>query len=226
MSRKEPTPRDPDAPLRVWVVEDHRLLRESLAALVDEPTDLECTLAVGSCEAMQAALDRGERPDVVLMDLGLPGASGIEGVRRLQELVPSAVAVVLTIREDADTVFAAICAGAVGYLLKPSPPEKIVAAIRDAARGASPINPVIARKVLAAFARDRRAQAASPSPALTPRERDILELLVEGATLKAVAERLGTSFHTVDNQVRSIYEKMHVHSRALAVAKAIQEGLV
>lgn len=226
MSRSERPTRQGATPLRVWVVEDHRLLRDGLAALVAEQPDLACTLAVGSCEAMQAALERGERPDVVLMDLGLPGASGIDGVRRLQELAPRAAAVVLTIREEADTVFAALCAGAVGYLLKPSPPERIVAAVRDAARGASPINPVIARKVLAAFTRDRSRQSGRAEYALTPRELEILELLVEGETLKAVAARLGVSFHTVDNHVRSIYEKLHVHSRALAVAKAIEERLV
>lgn len=226
MRAEEPATAAGRANLSVWVVEDQRLLRESLAALIDGEPDLDCTLAVASCEAMQAALDRGERPDVALMDIGLPGASGIEGVRRLRELSPETHAVVLTIREENDTVFAAICSGAIGYLLKPSPPERILAAIRDAARGASPINPVIARKVLAAFARDEARRAAPSGYDLTPREAEILELLVEGRTLKAVAKRLEVSFHTIDNHVRSIYCKLHVNSRALAVAKAIQEGLV
>lgn len=217
---------DRHAPIAVWVVEDHRLLRESLASLIDEQPDLACALAVGSCEAMQAALDRGERPEVALMDLGLPGASGLEGVRRLRELAPRCATVVLTIRAESDLVFAAICAGAIGYLLKPSPPERIVEAIRAAAAGASPIHPAIARKVLAAFARDRRRQGEPESYALTARELEILALLVEGRTLKDVAGELGVSIHTVDNHVRSIYGKLQVDRRARAVAKAIEDGLV
>ncbi len=226
MSPVEPAPGAGRSPLSVWVIEDKRLLRGSLAALIDGEPDLDCTLAAASCEAMQAALDRGMRPDVVLMDIGLPGASGIEGVRRLRELSPATHVVILTIREENDTVFAAIASGAIGYLLKPSAPERILSAIRDAARGASPINPVIARKVLAAFAREKGRRSPPRDYELTPRETEILELLVDGRTLKSAASSLGVSFHTIDNHVRSIYYKLHVNSRALAVAKAIQEGLV
>ena len=160
------------------------------------------------------------------MDLGLPGLSGIEGVRHLRVRSPGSKVVILTIHEDDQKVFDAICAGAVGYLLKPSPPERIVEAIREVERGASPINASIARKVLDAFARGGMAPSVTPDYGLTPRETEILELLVEGLTMKAIADRLGVSYHTIDNHLRNIYCKLHVSSRTRAVAKAVQERLV
>jgi DNA-binding NarL/FixJ family response regulator len=213
----------------VWVVEDKAMLREGLAELLDAQPDMRCALAVGTCEDFLAALDAGDFPDVVLMDIGLPGRSGIEGVARIRSLAPAAKVIILTIHAEDEKVFQAICAGASGYLLKPSAPDRVVAAIREVERGAAPINAFIARRVLAMFA--RMAPPAGPDAAdadygLTPREREILQYLVDGWTLRQIAGELHLSFHTIDNHVRAVYRKLHVRSRSAAVAKALREDLV
>lgn len=207
------------------MVEDRGIVRRTLAELIDAQDDMRCGLAVASCEDFLAALEAGAAPDVVLMDIGLPGRSGIEGVRRASASSPVTRVVILTIHEEDEKVFDAICAGAAGYLLKPSPPQKVVEAIREVARGAAPINPYIAQKVLTMFSR------LTPPPAvadyrLSARETEILQLLVKGLTMTQVAERLELSYHTIDNHVRNIYGKLHVRTRSRAVAKAVREGLV
>ncbi len=212
--------------LTVWIVEDNRLLRENLAELVNEQPDLECPLAVESCEEFLAALDQGEVPDVVLMDLGLPGASGTEGLVRLHTISPATKAIVLTIHEEDEKVVEAICAGASGYLLKPSPPERIVDAIRQVRLGAAPINAFIANKVLAMFPRLVKPKPPEDEYGITARERQILQLLVDGLTMKQIAVELKLSYHTVGNHLRNIYHKLHVRSRTGAVAKALREELV
>jgi DNA-binding NarL/FixJ family response regulator len=216
-------------PLEVWLVEDSAMLRGALGELIDRQEDMRCALSVGDCEGFLAALDAGGVPDIVLMDIGLPGRSGIDGISRLHSQSPASKAIVLTIHAEDDKVFAAICAGASGYLLKPSPPERIVGAIREAARGAAPINAYIARKMLAMFARlAPKPQAGSESEAygLTARERQILEHLVAGLTLRQIAEELHLSYHTIGNHLRNVYRKLHVRSRSGAVAKALREELV
>jgi DNA-binding NarL/FixJ family response regulator len=209
----------------VWIVEDNAKLRRDLAVLIDAELDLCCPVAVSCCEEAFAALDEDPPPDVVLMDLGLPGMSGIEGTARLHSLSPATRIVVLTVHAEDESVFAAICAGACGYLLKPSPPESIVAAVRQAASGAAPMNAYIAAKVLAMFA--RLAPARGPDEyGLTAREREILQLLVDGLTMRHIAQRLAVSYHTVDTHLRNIYAKLHVRSRSGAVAKALREKLL
>lgn len=212
---------------KVWVVEDGRLLRNSLKELIDKQQDLSCTLAVASCEQMFDALDAGDRPDVVLMDLNLPGASGIEGTARLHRQVPACPVVVLTVHESEDYVFNAIRAGASGYLLKPSSPEEVVAAVREAWDGAAPINPYIGRRILDFFANlPEGRQEPAEEYGLSPRQREVLALVVDGLDKPAIARRMQISYHTVGNHVREIYRKLHVGSRAQAVAKAIREDLV
>jgi len=212
--------------LTVWVVEDNRILRENLAELIAEQPEMSCPLAMRSCEEFLAALEDGGLPDVVLMDLGLPGASGTEGIRRIHSLSPSTQVIVLTIHEEDEKVFEAICAGASGYLLKPSPPPKILEAIREVRRGAAPINAFIARKMLSMFGRLPSSRPAGDDYGLTAREREILQLLVDGLTMKKIAGRLNLSYHTVGNHLRNIYHKLHVRSRSSAVAKALREDLV
>ncbi len=210
----------------VWIVEDNRLLRSNLAELIDEEQGMHCSLAVGSCEAFLAELDRAAHPDVVLMDLGLPGRSGIDGIGRAHLVAPSTRVIVLTIHEENEKVFEAICAGASGYLLKPSPPSQIVEAIREVKRGGAPINAYIARKMLSMFSQLPGPPSPGPDYGLTPREQEILGLLVEGLIMKQIAARLGVSYHTVGNHLRNIYHKLHVHSRSKAVAKALREDLI
>ena len=213
-------------PIAVWIVEDNRALRSVLAEAIDEQPDLRCRLAVGSAEDMLAALEHGDPPDVALIDLGLPGVSGTQAIGYLHGMSPATRSIVLTIHAEDDTVFEAICAGASGYLLKPSHPSLIVDAIHEVMAGAAPINPFIAGKLLAQFA--RKAQRSPPvhTYGLSQRERGILELLVEGLPLKRIAERLGLSYHTICNHLRNVYAKLHVRSRSSAVAKALRESLL
>jgi DNA-binding NarL/FixJ family response regulator len=212
---------DPD--VQVWLVEDQALLRDGLEVVLDAADGLACPVAVDSVEAAEAALDAGHRPDIVLMDIGLPGKSGIEGAELVRQRAPSARVVILTVHEEDENVVAAICAGASGYLLKPTSPERVVEAVREVRGGAAPINGFIAGRVLTLLAK-----LASPGPdyGLTPREHETLELLVAGLTMKGVADRLGVSYHTVDTHVRNVYAKLHVRSRGSAVAKALRERIV
>lgn len=215
--------------LDVWVVEDSAMLRGALAELIDNQPDMRCGLAADCCEDFLAALDSGGVPDVVLMDIGLPDRSGIEGVARLHSLSPTSKVIILTIHAEDDKVFEAICAGATGYLLKPSPPDRIAAAIREAQAGASPINAYIARKMLAMFTRlapRASSDAADGSYGLTGREREILQHLVDGLTMLQIATELDLSYHTIGNHLRNIYRKLHVTSRSRAVAKALREELI
>lgn len=212
--------------LDVWVVEDNDILRETLAELLSDQPDMQCTLAVESCEEFLHALDAGGAPDLVLMDIGLPGRSGVDGVARISSVSPATKVIILTIHAEDDNVFAALCAGASGYLLKPSSPEQIVGALRDVQQGAAPVNPHIARKMLALFARLAPRRPAEHDYGLTAREKTILQSLVNGLTMEQIAADLGLSYHTIDNHLRNIYRKLHVHSRTLAVAKALREELL
>jgi DNA-binding NarL/FixJ family response regulator len=213
-------------PTHVWLVEDNELYRGSLAALLAATDDLACGLSVGSCEEALAGLDAGEVPDIVFMDIGLPGMSGIEGTRRIRSLSPTTRVVMLTVHEEDGKVFEAICAGASGYLLKSAPADRIVEAVRQVVSGDAPINGQIAAKMLRLFAGLAPREPAAESYGLSPREREILQHLVDGMTMKQIARRLGVSYHTVTTHVRNIYEKLHVHSRGGAVSKAVREGLV
>lgn len=207
----------------VWIVEDNAFLRETIRELFEQRPDLRCALAAGSCEEALALLRRGHVPHVVLMDLGLPGIDGIDGIGRVKAISPATQIVVLTVHEDDDKVFEALCAGACGYLLKPASGEQIVGAVEAAVHGGAPMSASIARKVLRMFTQFARPKA---DHGLTERERELLQLLVEAQTQKQIAQRLGLSRHTVDTHLRNIYAKLHVHSRTAAVAKALQERLI
>jgi len=209
----------------VWVVEDNRFLRDTLVELLDEGDGLRCTFAADCCEDALDALADGRVPQIVLMDLGLPGMSGIEGIQRIKASSPASHLIVLTVQEDDDQVFEALCAGASGYLLKPASSEEITGAIRTALEGGAPINAHIAGKVLALF-KEHAVPSHRGEYGLTDREREILELLTGGYLQKQIASGLGISRHTVDTHLRNIYGKLHVHTSTAAVAKALRERLL
>lgn len=207
----------------VWVVEDDFLFGETVEKLLEATSGIQCLMTFDSGEEALEVLERGDAPDVVLMDIGLTGMSGIECTRKFKAASPSTHIVILTVHEDDDKIFRAICAGATGYLLKPSSGPQIVSSIRAARDGEAPINPRIASKVLEMFT-----TYAVPKGdyGLTEREREILQYLVQGRTKKRIASDLFLSYHTVDMHVRNIYAKLQVHSRSRAVAKALKERLI
>ncbi len=210
----------------VWVVEDKAMLRNALESLLTKASGLRCSLAAESCEQALDALELGGAPDIVLMDIGLPGMDGIEGTRRIKALSPTTRVIMLTVHEESQRIFDAICAGASGYLLKPSSAEDIATALQDVQQGAAPINAFIASKMLEMFARLAEPRSAADDYGLTARELEILELLVESLTVPQIAERLGVSYHTVDSHTRNIYAKLHVRTRTAAVAKTLKERLI
>jgi DNA-binding NarL/FixJ family response regulator len=211
------------APLRVAIVEDRRDIREGLAALVGGTEGFRCVGGFRSMEEALPALAEGGW-DVALVDIGLPGMSGIEGIRLLRERGVRLPILVLTVYDDDDRIFEALCAGACGYLLKKTPPARLLEGVREAAEGGAPMSPEVARRVVALF-RQVRPPARSDHD-LTPHEMRLLKLLVEGHNYKTAAVELGVTVNTVSFHVRHIYEKLQVHSRSQAVAKALREGLV
>jgi DNA-binding NarL/FixJ family response regulator len=207
----------------VWLIEDHADTQRVLARVLNRDATMQCPCAFASCEEALAALRSQPPPDVILLDVGLPGMSGIEGIGPLKALSPAAQIIMLTVFDDQDKVFKAICAGASGYLLKNADEEAIAEAVHEVLRGGAPINPRVARMVLNTFA----SQTAAPQPdyGLSAREREVLELTVQGLVKKEIADRLSLSYHTVDNHLRSVYTKLQVHTRGGAVAKAVAERL-
>ena len=207
----------------IWIVEDSPLLRESYADVINGTAGFCCPVAVESCEQALDALKRFDAPEVLLMDIGLPGMTGIEGIERVHELSPSTRIVMLTMHEDQDRVFRALCAGAAGYILKPSSAEEIVSAIDEVREGGVPMSAQIAHRVLNIF---QSLGAPTAEYGLTEREREILDLLVDGLTQKVVARQLELSRHTVNTHIRNIYAKLNVRTRGGAVAKALKERLI
>jgi DNA-binding NarL/FixJ family response regulator len=207
----------------VWLIEDNDAYRQTVARVVNDEEGMSCTADFPTCEEALAAAKERSHPDVILLDVGLPGMNGLEGIPKLVAAMPKVRILVLTVFEDDDKIFRAICAGATGYLLKMSSVEHITAAIREVRGGGSPMNARIARRVLEMFAR------MAPAPhdyGLINREEKVLDLLVKGMTKKQIAAHMNMSIHTIDTYIRNIYEKLHVHNRSGAVAKAIKEKLV
>lgn len=207
------------SPIRIAVVEDKPAFRRGLKAILELTPGLDCVGMYATGEEALREIPKAA-PDVVLMDLNLPGVSGIECTRELKRLRSASQVVMLTIEEDSERVFAALRAGAAGYLLKAATPAEILEAIQLVARGGSPMSAVIARRVVESFHRD---EAPSPSKeSLTAREVEVLEGIARGKRIKEVAAHLGLSATTVQTYVRRIYEKLQVHSQAEAVAKFLR----
>jgi DNA-binding NarL/FixJ family response regulator len=207
----------------VWLVEDHRTYGERLMRALNGLPNIDCTQRFTTSEDAVASLKTDEPPKVLLMDVGLPGMSGIDAIPALRCHAPESSIVILTVFEEEEKIFRAICAGAAGYLLKTSSPEEIAQALHTVASGGSPINPIIARRVLSMFSREHTPHR---DYGLSPREKEILELLVKGKTIKEAAFQLGVGYYTADEYIRGVYEKLHVNSRAGAVAKAVTERII
>lgn len=203
----------------VAVVEDNEALRESLADLLAGSPGLQCAGTFANAEDFLRAAPN-LKPQVVLMDIGLPGMSGVDALRGLREELPNVDVLMLTVYEDDRRIFEAVCAGASGYLLKRSRPEQIVEAIHDLRRGGAPMTPKVARRVLELF----RTGLASPhhTAALSEREQEVLTALVNGLSYKMIADRLCISIDTVRSHIKHIYEKLHIHSKAEAISIALK----
>jgi DNA-binding NarL/FixJ family response regulator len=209
--------------INVGIVEDDPSIRESVASLIDTAGGFTCRQIFESVEsAMESISD--PPPDVLLMDINLGGMSGIEGVRRLKTIFPRMNILMLTVFEENDKIFRSLCAGASGYLLKRTPPEKILEAITEVYNGGAPMTASVAKKVLHLFT--TLAPPALPEVHLTSRETEILQHLVEGSSYKKISKELFISFDTVNSHIKNIYEKLQVHSKSEAVAKALKHRLV
>lgn len=209
--------------IKVAIIEDRREIREGLAMLIGGTEGFLCT---GSYRSMEEALEKINRqlPDLVLMDIGLPGMSGIEGLRILKERYPDMLLLMLTVYNDDERIFDAMCAGASGYLLKKTPPARLLESLREVMSGGAAMSPEVAKRVIALFREVRPPERADYE--LTAHETRLLKLLVEGHNYKTAAAELNVSVHTVSFHLRSIYEKLQVHSKSEAVAKALRNRLV
>jgi len=212
-----------DTIIRVAIIEDRRDIREGLAMLINGTAGFRCA---GSYRSMEEALEHIalEKPQVVLNDIGLPGMSGIEGIRILKQRHPQLVVLMLTVYEDDDRIFEALCAGASGYLLKKTPPARLLESLREAVAGGAPMSPEVASRVIALFREFRPPDSAQYE--LTPHEIRLLRLFVEGHNYKTAAVELGVTVHTISFHLRRIYDKLQVHSKSEAVAKALRSHLV
>lgn len=211
--------------ISVVLVEDRDMIRSGLEMLIDGTDGYQCTGAYRDCESMLESVVE-LNPDIILMDIDLPGISGIEGIKRVKKICPECIMLVLTVYEENEMIFEALCAGASGYLVKKTPPARLLEAIRDAYNGGAPMSSNIARKVVNFFQYSKPIIPNKSNDIFTTREREVLQRLVEGDSSKAIADALGVSVETVRFHFRNIYKKLHVHSKSEAVAKAIKKGLV
>lgn len=208
--------------IRVAIVEDDRATREGLGVLINGTPGHKCVATFRSVE--DALRADGEDPDVLLLDIDLPGMSGADGVGLLKQKYQPAEILMLTVHADEDKVFESICNGACGYLLKETPPARLLEAIQEACGGGAPMSPEIARKVVTLFQKTGPPEKFDEQ--LSPQEIRLLKLFVEGYSYRGAAERLNISVNTVRDYIRSIYEKLHVHSKSEAVAKAIRNRMI
>lgn len=214
------------AAMRVVIVEDLREVREvrgGLTALINGTADFRCVADYGMMETALARIRR-DKPDLILTDLGLPGMSGIEGIEKLRRMFADVPIIALTIYDNDAEIFDALCSGASGYLLKNTPPARLLEALKEAADGGSPMSPPIAARVVKLFREFRPPEHSDYR--LTPQESELLKLLIEGHHKKTAAREMGISFHTVSFHLKNIYEKLQVHSKTEAVIKALRERLV
>jgi DNA-binding NarL/FixJ family response regulator len=218
----KPSPEAGTACIHVWLIEDHIDFRNTVVRVLAREDDLEVS-AFSSCEDALDRLRTGETVHVILLDIGLPGMSGLEGITRFKAASPATQIIMLTAFDDRGKIRKAINAGATGYLLKTGAAIQIVESIREVLHGGAALDGHIAKYVLEMVSGQ---SAATADYALAPREMEVLRGLVAGKTIKEIADDLSVSYHTVDTYLRRIYQKMDVQSRSLAVTKALQERLI
>ena len=210
--------------INILLVEDNNLFRNTLSDFINQNEKMICKYSFSSCEeALNEIEEKDIVPDIILLDIGLPGMNGIEGIYYFKKITPVSKIIMLTIRDDDENIFKAICSGASGYLLKDSSSQKIVDSIKEVLNGGAPMNSSIAARVLKMF-KDIIPEQKDYN--LTSREKEILKSLVDGLSKKQIAEHLFLSYHTVDSHIRNVYEKLNVHSSNSAVAKALKENLI
>jgi DNA-binding NarL/FixJ family response regulator len=205
--------------ITVSIVEDNDQLRGTLARVINRAEGFRCLSHYPDAESAVEALPR-DRPDVVLMDINLPGMNGVECVRRLKQLAPDSQVIMLTVYEDTENIFNALAAGASGYLLKRTPRAEVLDAIREVHQGGSPMTTHIARKVVHSF--QQTGASSPPTESLSPREQEVLDCLSKGFLYKEIADKLGIGYETVHTYIRRIYEKLQVRTRTEAVAKFLR----
>lgn len=209
----------------VIIVEDNDIIREGFSMLIKGTDGYSCIAAYSNCEDFLDELD-DKLVDVVLMDIGLPGMNGIEGLKKAKEKRNDIDILMLTIYEDSNMVFEALCAGACGYLVKKTPPSRLLEAIKEVYNGGSPMSSQIARKVIGVFQHNKSFAFGNDKFGLSDRELEVLNLLSTGNNYQDIADGLFISVDTVRHHIRNIYKKLHVHSQSEAVAKAIRKGLI
>lgn len=206
----------------VWIIEDNEYFRSTIEELLNSSEHFTCNAVFSNCEDALSALSKESPPDVILLDIGLPAMSGIEGIQHIKSFSPNSAIIMLTVHDDNENVFKSLTAGASGYILKTSSRERIIESIDEVMHGGAPMNGQIARKVLDIF---KNLATPVKEYRLTERETEVLHLLIDGKTKRQIAESLYLSYHTIDNHIRNIYSKLHVHSRSAAVAKAVKAKL-
>ena len=212
--------------IRVWLVEDNEVFRRNVQRVINGLDGMVCDGSFDSAESAFAALHSNPAPDVMLLDVQLPGIDGIVALGKFKEIIPDTRVIILTVFDDAAKIFRAVCAGASGYVLKAPGTDKIGDSIRQVMRGGAPMTPEVAKKVLDAFANSDLMPGTEGDYGLTAREQEILRLLAEGLLKKEIADALSISVNTVSTHLRRVYDKLHVNTNTGAVAKALREGII
>lgn len=205
--------------IRIFVYDDNMGRQEALKLLIETAGDMEFAGSKENCMTVEEDISWA-KPDVVLMDIDMPGANGIEGLRRIKKADPSIYIIMQTVFEDEEKIFSAIHEGANGYFLKKTAPDKLIEGIREVLEGGAPMTPLVAGRVLGMFRKQKPEETNTNPFDLTSREEEILQMLTRGMSYKMIADATSISYHTVNSHLKKIYEKLHVHSATEAIAKA------